>query len=192
MRMWRATALAILVALVAGVGGAIAYGTSRWQGETRDFRARLAAARVPAQPARYDEREVESLPPPVGRYFRAVLQDGQPMIAVARFAQEGQFRLSEARESWAPFRAMHMVTVQPPAFDWDARIAWAPGVKMFVRDAYAAGTGILHAAVFGVLTVADRRGTPEMAQGELMRYLAEAVWYPHRPVARSRRALGSD
>jgi len=31
-----------------------------------------------------------------------------------------------------------------------------------------------------VLTVADARGTPEMARGELMRFLAEATWYPTR------------
>ncbi|MGH7411584.1 MAG: DUF6920 family protein [Candidatus Methylomirabilis sp.] len=86
--------------------------------------------------------------------------------------------LSEAKESWGPFQATQMVTVQPPAFDWEARIAWAPGVTMFVRDAYAAGTGSLHAAAFGLVTVADQRGTPELAQGELMRYLAEAAWYP--------------
>lgn len=28
------------------------------------------------------------------------------------------------------------------------------------------------------MTLADIRGTPEAAQGELMRFLAEAVWYP--------------
>jgi hypothetical protein len=100
------------------------------------------------------------------------------MITGARFSQEGSFRLSEAQERWGPFHATHMVTIHPPAFDWDARIRWAPGLTMFVRDAYGAGTGTLHAAAFGLLPVVDQRGTPELAQGELMRYLAEAVWYP--------------
>lgn len=71
-----------------------------------------------------------------------------------------------------------MVTVRPPAFDWDARIRWAPGLTMFVRDVYGTGIGRLHATAFGLVTVVDQHGTPEMAQGELMRYLAEAVWYP--------------
>ena len=172
------TALGTLAALAAGVSSALVYGASRWQGETRKLRARMDAARLPARPARYDERNVESLPPPVQRYFRAVLSDGQPMITAARLSQEGQFLLSEQKEKWGPFQATQAVTVHPPAFDWDARIAWAPGVKVYVRDAYAAGTGTLHAAAFGLVQVAGQQGTPELDEGELMRYLAEAAWYP--------------
>jgi hypothetical protein len=47
-----------------------------------------------------------------------------------------------------------------------------------VHDAYVAGEGILHATLLGLVTLAELRGTPEVAQGELMRYLAEAPWYP--------------
>ena len=178
MRMWLALVVLILVALAVGVAGALVYGASQWHGETEQFRATLAATRWPATPTRYDARDLVGLPPPVRRYFGAVLQDGQPMITGARLSQEGSFRWSEGQERWGPFRATHMVTIRPPAFDWDARIRWAPGLTMFVRDAYSAGTGILHAAAFGLITVVDQRGTPELAQGELMRYLAEAVWYP--------------
>ena len=52
------------------------------------------------------------------------------------------------------------------------------GYHRRVHDAYVAGTGILHAAVLGLIPVADVRDTPEMARGELMRFLAEAAWYP--------------
>jgi hypothetical protein len=175
-RLWFALVVLILIALA--IAGALVYGASRWHSETEQFRATLAAARWPATPTRYDARELEGLPPPVRRYFGAVLRDGQPMITGARLSQEGSFRLRETQERWGPFRATHMVTIRPPAFDWDARIRWAPGLTMFVRDAYGAGTGTLRAAAFGLITVVDQRGTPELAQGELMRYLAEAVWYP--------------
>jgi hypothetical protein len=47
-----------------------------------------------------------------------------------------------------------------------------------VHDAYIAGEGVLHATLFGLVSLANLRGTPEIAQGELMRFLAEAVWYP--------------
>jgi hypothetical protein len=172
------TALFLFCALAAALAAAVAYGMTSWQAATRNIRARMNTARLPAGPAVYSERELDGLPEPVQRYFRAVLRDGQRMIAVARFAGQGQFRRSEAAESWAPFRATQMVTVQPPAFDWDARIAWLPGVRMLVRDAYVARSGILHATAFGLVTVAQQRGTPELAQGELMRFLAEAPWYP--------------
>ncbi len=40
------------------------------------------------------------------------------------------------------------------------------------------GEGILHAAVLGAVPVVNIRGTREVAEGELMRFLAEAAWYP--------------
>lgn len=49
---------------------------------------------------------------------------------------------------------------------------------MYVHDGYVGGTGILHAAALGLFTVAELRGRGAIAQSELMRYLAEAAWYP--------------
>ena len=54
----------------------------------------------------------------------------------------------------------------------------AGGFSARVYDAYVEGQGFLHASLLGLFTVADQRGGAEMAQGELLRYLAEAVWYP--------------
>jgi len=166
----------ILVALAAA--GAVVYGDSRWQEKTTVLHAKMQAARLPIAPTAYDACEIEALPPPVRRYFRAVLQDGQAMIASVHVLQQGQFRQSETKVNWQPFDATQFVTMRPPGFNWDARVKMAAGVKVYVRDAYAAGTGILHAAVLGLVTVAQMHGTPELAQGELMRYLAEAPWYP--------------
>ena len=78
----------------------------------------------------------------------------------------------------APFTSDQLVITRRPGFDWDARICLSPGVHVFVHDAYGAGEGILHAALSGLITLVDLRGTPEMAEGELMRFLAEAAWYP--------------
>jgi hypothetical protein len=48
-----------------------------------------------------------------------------------------------------------------------------------VHDAYVAGEGILHPALFGLITLADMRDTGgNVAEGELMRFFAEAAWYP--------------
>jgi hypothetical protein len=47
-----------------------------------------------------------------------------------------------------------------------------------VHDAYVAGEGILRAALLAVFPVTDLRGTPDLAHGELTRFLAEAAWYP--------------
>lgn len=133
---------------------------------------------MPITPATYDAREIEDLPPPVRRYFRAVLQDGQPIVGGVRLSQEGQFRRSDSEDRWRPFKATQVFTTRPPGFDWDARIRMAPGVTAFVHDAYVAGEGMLHAKALSLITVADVHGTTAAAEGELLRYLAEAAWYP--------------
>jgi len=55
-----------------------------------------------------------------------------------------------------------------------------PGVPVRVHDAYVAGEGILHASVLGLFPVVDMQGTGDVAEGELMRFFAEAAWYPTR------------
>lgn len=54
----------------------------------------------------------------------------------------------------------------------------ATGLPVHVHDAYVAGDGILTATVFGLLTVMKQPDTPELVQGELMRFFAEVAWHP--------------
>ena len=115
---------------------------------------------------------------PVQRYFRTALTEGQPIVAVVSVEHEGTFNMSETAEQWKPFTSTQRVITRRPGFDWDGRIAMMPGTPVRVHDAYVAGEGILHATLLGLVTLANLRGTPEMAQGELMRFFAEAAWYP--------------
>ena len=174
--MTPALILIAILALAAGI--AVAMGVWRWNRSRDTFRARLASARLIPAVRVYDACEIESLPPPVQRYFRAVLRDGQAVVTSVRLSQQGLFRMNEKKDIWQLFHATQFVTTHPPGFAWDARIRMIPGVRVFVRDAYLHGAGSLHAAVFGLATVADLHDTPEMARGELLRYLAETPWYP--------------
>jgi hypothetical protein len=178
IRMWLKAAVLIGIALLVTLVGIIAYGTARWKTGTNELRAGLVAERLPIHPLAYDAREIEYLPSPVRRYFRAVLKDGQPMVSAVRLTHEGQFNMGEKQAKWSRFTSSQVAIMRRPGFDWDGRIAMAPGLNVFVHDAYVAGVGILHAELLGLVTVADVRGTPEAAQGELMRFLAEAAWYP--------------
>ena len=81
----------IVLVLAVVYAGAVAFGAWHWDRVTQTLVARLTAARQPAQPRVVDFRTIEGLPLPVQRYFRAVLRDGQPMIATARVAHEGTF-----------------------------------------------------------------------------------------------------
>ncbi len=154
------------------------FGVWRWRRHQATFHRRILAAQLPATVKTYHSGELDALPAPVQRYFRAVLQEGQAIVTSVRLSQRGLFRQSEASNNWQAFHATQLVTTHPPGFDWDAQIRMLPGIDVFVRDAYVLGSGSLLAAVLGLVTVADLRNTPEIARGELMRYLAEAVWYP--------------
>lgn len=172
--------LIIILIFAVVIASTICLGKYRWQLATEAARSNLEAARLPIQPLTFDSREIADLPAPVQRYFRAVLPEGQPLISAVRISHQGTFNASETEEKWSPFTSTQLVISQRPGFDWDARIAMMPGVSVLVRDAYIAGEGILHASVSGIATVADVGGTPEAARGELMRFLAEAAWYPTR------------
>ena len=164
--------------ILVGIGLAIIYGKYRWQIDTDRLRAKFASERQIIEPKFYTQAELEGLPAPVQRFFRKVLKDGQPMVAAAKLSQQGQFNLSETELKWNPFTATQIATAQRPGFDWDGHIQIVPGVNTLVHDTYRSGVGNLHASLLGLFTVAAMHGTPELNQGELMRFFAEAPWYP--------------
>ena len=168
----------IVLALVTILKGARLYGAYRWNAGTQELRARLDAARAPVRPKTVDFRELEGLPAPVQRYFRTVLEEEQPMVAGARVQHRGTFNMGENTDQWKPFTSDQVVVSRRPGFDWNGRVEVMPGVPVRVHDAYVAGEGILHASLLGLFLVVDSRGTGDMAEGELMRFFAEAAWYP--------------
>jgi len=174
----RSRLLGALLALLLVAGCALLWGHWRWQSGTTALRNDLVAARQPMTPTRFDAGELAALPPPVQRYLRLALQDGQPMITAARFTHRGTFNMGQSEPRWTDFTSDQIVSTRRPGFDWDGRIAMAPGLSVRVHDAYVAGQGLLVAKLMGLLPLADIRGTPELAQGELMRYLSETPWYP--------------
>lgn len=154
------------------------YGASRWRVDGDALRAQLHAVHAAPTPSRYDPRELATLPEPVQRYFRTALTPGQPLVSAAALTQHGSFNMSETAECWKPFSSQQQVATRRPGFVWDARIAMAPGIPVRVYDAYVAGAGVLRATLFGVMPLVNMAGTAELARGELMRFLAEAAWYP--------------
>jgi hypothetical protein len=172
---WTGTAV---VSLTAAAAAAAAYGTSRWSKGTRSLRAGLEAARESAGATHYDANELEGLPPPVQRFFRAVLAEGQPLVTAVTVQQVGTINMSATEQRWKPYTAQQRIVLRRPGFDWDARIMMLPGMMVHVHDAYVAGVGTLQAELFGLVPIARQPHTTELARGELMRFLAEAAWYP--------------
>jgi hypothetical protein len=162
-------------------------GQNRWAALMRTHTDQLESARTEGAArasslSRFDARELEGLPAPVQRYFRAVLKDGQPIIASTTIAMAGTINMSPTAEQWKPFtstqRAVNAATGLRPGFLWNAEVTLFPGVWARVEDSYIAGQGQLIAKLFGLYTVAHTRGGGELARGEFMRYFAEAAWYP--------------
>lgn len=172
----RLAAIGVAVALSAGAAAGL--GAVRWKRATARLHSRLEAARAPVPSSTYDSRDIESLPPPVQRYLRSVLAEGQRVPSGVRFTHEGTFNMGDKEPDWKRFRSSQFVSTMRPGFVWDARVRVAPLMDAFVHDAYVVGEGILNARLLGLVTVADVRGTPEAAKGELVRYLAETMWYP--------------
>ena len=166
-----ALGVAILVVLMG-------YGNARWNAGTTQLLNRLDAAQVKTAPQFFNAQELIGLPAPVKRYFETVLKNGQPIIKAATVQHSGTFNMGETTDNWKPFTSTQRVVTQRPGFDWDARVMMFPGVAAHIHDAYIAGSGMLKVAIFGLIPVANLPATPELSKGELMRFLAEAAWYP--------------
>lgn len=178
--LWVGIALAALVVVAIGLR---THGSARWTELVRTHTTQLESGSVGARgrlpsPARFDAHELEGLPPPVGRYFRQVLTDGQPIIAAASIEMIGTMNMSATGEQWKPFTSRQRVVTRRPGFLWDAQVVMFPGLPAHVEDSYIAGHGRLIAKVLGLFTVADSQGEGEIARGEFMRYFAETPWYP--------------
>ena len=131
--------------LVVAAVGISAYGARRWTDTIRTLTRRLEAARIvekrrPVSQARFDSRELEGLPAPVKRYFRAVLKEGQPFIAAVTVGLAGTFNMSATGEQWKPFTSRQRVVTRRPGFLWDAKVSMLPGVMVRVNSNAASVT----------------------------------------------------
>jgi len=176
---WQFWLVLVLCVMAVAAFGLTVYGFKRWADAMKILSRQLDACRTDQKAiARYHLCELDGLPSPVQRYFRAVLKDGQPLIAAVMIDLAGTFNMSPTGEQWKPFTSTQRVVTNRPGFLWDAKVAIFPGMPLHVVDRYICGVGQLRAALLGLFTMADVRGGGEIARGEFMRWFAEAVWYP--------------
>ena len=123
---------------------------------------------------------LDELPAPVARYLRFALREGGPIIRSVRLGQRGELRISTAKRTWRPFRAVQFVCTDPIGFVWDAQVQMPLKATVCVRDSYISGRGEGKVTLFGVfpLPMQSSEESQHLNEAELMRYLAEAVWYP--------------
>jgi hypothetical protein len=170
--------LVVIAGLALAYASASAFGAWQWANTTRGLVARLDAGRILPAVTRYHETELERLPAPVQRYFRAVLTDGQPIVTAVTLTQSGVFNLGKTADQWKAFTANQRFTTARPGFVWNANITMLPGVPVRVVDAFIAGEGLLRPTILGLYSMGTVQGTGEIARGELLRHFAESVWFP--------------
>jgi hypothetical protein len=171
--------LSLLVSLIIGFLVAQWVGMQRWTHDTDQLLHQLRQSQSsPLVKEYFEAKELMGLPMPVQRYFETVLNPGQEMITAVHIAHRGEFNISETDQQWWPFTSNQIATVYRPGFVWNGQIQFPLNARVHVHDAYIAGEGILRPSLLGLINLAHLRGGGAIAEGELLRYLAEAAWYP--------------
>lgn len=176
MRLTRALrgVLGVVIALSIGVFIGKTLQKRRTARRTEDLRRIATTGRSEA----FTSDDLEGVPAPVRDYFTNVLQEGQQCVDSVRLEQEGKLRLGDADSAWKAFAVTQYVTVDPPGFFWNASVRLWPLINLQISDLYRDGNGSASISLFGVVSIGGDDANSELNEGELLRYLAEAVWYP--------------
>jgi hypothetical protein len=118
---------------------------------------------------KYDQ--LLGLPEPVQRYFKHVLKEGQPYINYVRLTHSGLFK-TNLKKDWIDIKGEQYFTTEQPGFIWKGTTA-----IFIARDMYIGDRGRLVVSLLSLFNVVDASGV-QYNQGELLRWLAESVWFP--------------
>jgi len=176
---------AVLMAIGASLlfAFAVGVGTHQWEKDTSSWLQDLSVGPRDERPRFVSFDGFEQLPPPVARYLRFALEEGQPYYREVRLEQVGTIRGLDSPEGRRQsFEAVEVLSVAPAGFVWDASVRLHRALpRVFgvrVRDAFVGGGGAAEVELLSLLPLASEKGSPELNSGALLRYLAEAVWLP--------------
>lgn len=175
--VWRIV-VGVVVGLIVAMASMALVGRWVWHARSEELLTELEASADAARPAEFQLSQLEGLPVPVREYLSQVLSAGQRAVESVRIFHSGTFNMGTGDPQWRPFSSRQDVVIAGPGFLWNAHIRMAPGMPARVHDAYVNGRAVLSARLFGLITVMQAPDSPELAQGELLRFLAEAPWYP--------------
>jgi len=117
----------------------------------------------------YTSNQIKDLPLPVQKYFKYSLKENQPYVSYARLQHSGEFKASK---NWVSIKGEEYFTVQKPGF------VWFGSVPLFsAKDVYINGKGNLKVKFLSLIKIVDAKGR-ETDQGELLRWLGEALLFP--------------
>lgn len=117
------------------------------------------------------EKDLQKLPHTVQNYLRYSGIVGKEKAKTVRLKQGGGFRLKPHQE-FKTMRAEQYFNVDEMEFYWQGKVDIVTATDRFLD-----GKGDLTVKLFGFIRVAYAEG-PEVDQGEILRFLAEGVWFP--------------
>jgi hypothetical protein len=125
----------------------------------------------PMADMQFSYAQLDGLPEPVQLYFKLVMKENQPYISYARLSHNGQFKTGLDKD-WIKIEGEQYFTTQKPGF------IWRGSTTLFTaRDMYIGDKGRLVVSILSLINIVDAKGE-QYNQGELLRWLAESVWFP--------------
>ena len=128
------------------------------------------------QPDILTKDEIKHLPTPVQKYIEYTGAIGKEKAITVRLKQVGQMKMNED-SGWVPLEAEEYYTTDKPSFMWYGVIKSSPLFFAKGYDKYINGFGNLIIKLYGLIKVADAKGS-EIDQSEALRFLQEIIWFP--------------
>ncbi|NOY77028.1 MAG: hypothetical protein GXO76_04070 [Calditrichaeota bacterium] len=125
----------------------------------------------PAVREKITEQDIAALPSVVQKYLRYTNIVGKEKIKTVRLKQGGGFRLKPERD-FKNMKAVQYFNVDSMEFYWRGKISVITATDRFID-----GKGDLTVKLLGFIRVAHAEGL-KVDQGEILRFLAEGVWFP--------------
>ncbi len=122
-------------------------GTTRFSGNRRSVEERL---RRRAASGRFDDGELQGLPEPVRRYFRAAVAPGAPLARAAEVKMRGKLKLNGR---WLSMSASEVLAPHD-GFVWRARVAG----MIAGSDRCVDGHGAMNWKLLGLFRIAHAEG----------------------------------
>jgi hypothetical protein len=154
----------------------MAAGHARFEGQVEaEARSLLAKPFATGSPIVHLD-ELQQLPPPVRRWLVRSGAVGRERARTVRLKQRGNLR-TEPDAAWMPAEADQYFSIEEPAFVWKVDTTMRGFLPVVGRDKYAAGSGHMLIKVASFLKVVDQ-ADQKIAEGALLRFLGEIVWFP--------------
>lgn len=117
------------------------------------------------------DEEISHLPETMKQYLRHVNIIGKDKIKTVRVKQGGGFRL-KPDDNFKLMTAVQYFNLETMEFFWKGSVS-----VIKAEDKFIDGKGSMKVKLFGIINLSEMTGA-EVDQGELVRFLAEGVWFP--------------